>query len=134
MKIKENIQPRFKNKILFLVFIIYLSIPVSGYVYNFQEYSVWYRVECVFKPIVNTNKRYYLFHTKRFQSYKKQGSNRFLVSCNKYSLIYLTHQIRITHIQQTIICYSIRKVRLYPSNKYHNDSDDNELRITECIS
>lgn len=132
MRSKDNIQPGFSNKLLYLVLAAFLSFPVGGYIYNSQEFFVSYRVECLFVPFSCTDASYHVNFKKLQNNCKVDFYKNF--SHNNYSLIHFNNKTGRLFARQQVKCYFIQTIKFYPLNKYHNDSDDDELRIASFIS
>lgn len=133
MKNKEKILFRFSNKILYLVFTVFISYSVGGYIYNFQDYITTYRVEWVFTPKSIDNKACYCYFSKQVQHNIKVNVDRERINF-KYLLVHHEKELNNRLLQQSLKCCLFPVIKLYPSNKYHNDSEDDELSIIEFFS
>jgi hypothetical protein len=128
MNTQENIAPVFSNKVVLIVLTFLLSIPAVDYYSYFQRYPVQYRTECVFTPFSGD------YRTCCYDKiYRSQPFDKSLAKTNsyKYHHVLICFNIVVNNIlvhQENKSCFR-SKFKWSPSNKYHNDNEDDDILI-----
>jgi hypothetical protein len=133
MKNHGKINKIFSINLLHLVFAILLSVPLTPYLYNFQEFSVRFQVEWVSNIIPKRGESCYQFNTKRFQTSEK-ASSKGKYNKSSYALIYYEKKLKSLFIHRKLVCNSIPLHNFFPLSKYCNDNKVDDLMIVSFIS
>lgn len=114
-----------KSKWLYFVFTLLLSVPVGGYIYNFQEFFVSHRVENTHIPFTKKGKINYRFYslTRHNKAVKKN------FECYKYQSVQFENIVRTALILQSKKYHSIARISPCPPNRYHYDNNETEPAI-----
>jgi hypothetical protein len=133
MKNHGKINKIFSINILHLVFAILLSVPVTPYLYNFQEFSVRFQVGWVSNIIPIRDQSCYQFNTKRFQTSEKASSKGKYIKYS-YALINYEKKLNRVFIHRKLVCNSIPSHNFFPLSNYCNDNKVDDLLIVSFIS
>lgn len=121
MKENKKIQKSPVLRALYFIFICFLSIPTSGYIYNFQEFQFKVKTELVTRQASEkTGHCYRLRLTKndKDEINKKSDFQFNLILYVKETLTVVSYN------SQKLVRLTIDKVKSFPPNKYHYDAEE----------
>ncbi len=121
MKENKKIQNSLILKALYFIFICFLSFPASGYIYNFQEFQFKVKTELVTRQ--SSKKAGHCYRLRLTKNDKEEITKE---SDFQFNLIlYVKETLTIvSYNSQKLVRLTIDKVKSFPPNKYHYDTEE----------
>lgn len=125
VKNRKTVRTTLKSKWLYFAVTLLFSIPVGGYIYNFQEFFVSHRVENTHIPFTKKGKTNYRFYSLTWHNKAVKKNFEYY----KYQPVRVENIVRTALILQSKKYHSIARISLCPPNIYHYDNNETEPAI-----